>query len=94
MENPNLKQHIEFFKNSRKWVPNYVLEKESKTIAALQPNCKFQTKTNCIIKYLKNNIVITVMSYNVLADSYLGFVDYGVVDEAVLLWEYRRRLIQ
>ncbi len=34
------------------------------------------------------------MSYNVLADSYLGHVNYGRVDPRVLEWEYRYKLIQ
>ncbi|CAI2359500.1 unnamed protein product [Moneuplotes crassus] len=41
-----------------------------------------------------HNSRISLMSYNVLADSYLGHVDYGDVDPCVLDWSYRYKLIQ
>ena len=40
-----------------------------------------------------NEKTIRVMSYNVLADSYLSHVDYKDTDPEILSWQYRHKLI-
>ncbi|CAI2361098.1 unnamed protein product [Moneuplotes crassus] len=67
---------LEYFKNTRKWVPNFSIEDQ-------MPGLE---------KY--RNQLLTIMSYNVLAESYLSHVDYGDVEEKHLSWDYRHKLIQ
>lgn len=84
MEDLTQPQHMDFFKKSRKWLPNFQIDKLADKFIGISPNGKI---------FFNKCIVVTWMSYNVLADSYLSHVDYGDVDPQILEWEYRHKLI-